>query len=171
MNLPLWGGIASSLLLPLLGNLGTIKVLSDGLAILGSNGADITQTNFFQYVGWAIQGIASMRSGAQLPIGAGSWYWNPSRTIPGEPITEFPFHLSLCRFPCPFDRHANRAGGDWLGIIAGHGKVEGGLDWKKIISAAVPILFVGGMVVGHCSLPTPGITSLLPFSISLHWDM
>ncbi len=59
MNLPLWGGgIASSLLLPLLGNLGTIKVLSDGLAILGgSNGADITQTNFFQYVGWAIQAL------------------------------------------------------------------------------------------------------------------
>jgi YYY domain-containing protein len=149
MNLPLWGGIASSLLLPLLGNLGTIKVLSDGLAILGSNGADITQTNFFQYVGWAIQGIASMRSGAQLPIGAGSWYWNPSRTIPGEPITEFPFFTFLYA-----DFHAHLIAMPIVLAAIGWGlslvmaKWKGGLDWKKIISAAVPILFVGGMVVG-----------------------
>lgn len=147
--LPFWGGIASCLLLALLGNLGTIKVLSDGLAILGSKGADITQTNFFQYISWAIQGIASLKSGAQLPIGAGSWYWNPSRTIPGEPITEFPFFTFLYA-----DFHAHLIAMPIVLAAIGWGlslvmaKWKGGLDWKKLISAAVPILFVGAMVVG-----------------------
>ncbi len=149
MNLPLWGGISSSLLLALLGNLGTIKVISDGLAVLGAKGADITQTNFFQYIRWVFQGIPSLRDGVKLPIGAGSWYWNPSRTIPGEPITEFPFFTFLYA-----DFHAHLIAMPIVLAAIGWGlslvmsKWKGGLDWKMLISAAVPILFVGGMVVG-----------------------
>ena len=95
IGLPFWAGLATAVLLAFIGNLGEIKVINDALAILGSGGADISQMNFSQKLVWIIKGISLSANGQQLPIAAGTWYWNPSRTIPGEPITEFPFFTFL----------------------------------------------------------------------------
>lgn len=143
------GGITSVALLAFLGNLGEIKVIGEGLALLGSSGADITQANFGQFLGWAIKGIAMLVGGAQLPIGSGSWYWNPSRTIPGEPITEFPaftflyadFHAHLIAMPIVMAAVA------WgLSLVMKDKGWTG--DWKKLISRAIPVFLIGAMIVG-----------------------
>ncbi len=60
---------------------------------LGAAGGFSWQSTFTQRLMWAIQGLSIVIKGVPLPIGAGDWYWDPSRVIPpggGNEITEFP---------------------------------------------------------------------------------
>ena len=83
-------GIASAVFLAVVGNLGELDVITGGLRALGSAGASMNSGTLSQKLVWLFKGIGLMLRGEQLPIAAGTWYWNPSRMIPGEPITEFP---------------------------------------------------------------------------------
>ncbi len=94
-DLAFWAGISAMLVVGFLGNLGEVKLISDALASLGSGGQAITNINLAQKLQWLVKGAGRLARGESLPISAGSWYWNPSRTIPGEPITEFPFFTFL----------------------------------------------------------------------------
>nr|BAL58276.1 tetratricopeptide repeat domain protein [uncultured Chloroflexota bacterium] len=91
--------VAGSVLLVLLGNLGTIRLLYQGFQRLAAPGGVIEQASLFQRLGWAVSGFFKMLSGTPLPFGRGDWYWFPSRVIPApgdvEPITEFPFFTFL----------------------------------------------------------------------------
>ena len=144
-----WAGIASALLLAFIGNLGEIKVISDGLAALGSGGADITQVNLSQKLVWIIKGISLSAQGMELPIGAGTWYWNPSRTIPGEPITEFPFFTFLYA-----DFHAHLIAMPIVMAAVGWGlsllMVKQGWQQlaRRIWWVVIPAFFIGAMVIG-----------------------
>jgi YYY domain-containing protein len=89
------GGIGSTLLLLILGNLGTIRMIWHGLIRIGSPTGTMENTTFFERVVWTAEGLVKMFNGAQFPYPVGDWYWIPSRTIPGEPITEFPFFTFL----------------------------------------------------------------------------
>jgi YYY domain-containing protein len=62
-----------------------------GLQRIGSPGGVIDSASFFQRWLWTIKGLGGFFSGQNLPFYPGDWYWVPSRVLPQEPITEFPF--------------------------------------------------------------------------------
>jgi YYY domain-containing protein len=95
---PLLAGIFSAVGLLILGNLGTVRMIWNGIQRLAANGS-IEGANIFQRIIWTFQGLGRLIAGQNLPYGMGEWYWNPSRAIPGSPITEFPFFTFLYADP------------------------------------------------------------------------
>ena len=89
------GAIISSFSLLIIGNLGTVRMIWKGFQKLAASSEVIEAANILQKTAWAFQGIAKFVGGENLPYGFGEWYWNPSRVIPGEPITEFPYFTFL----------------------------------------------------------------------------
>jgi YYY domain-containing protein len=90
-------GLASTFLMLLLGNLGTIQMLWRTFQRTGAPDGMTDGANIFQRFMWALDGMAKSLAGAPLP-GPGEWYWNPSRVIspsPGNEITEFPLFTFL----------------------------------------------------------------------------
>ena len=100
-------GLATAVGLAVLGNLGTIDLLISGFQEIAAGGASIDEAGLGQKIGWTLQGIVKFLKGTTLPFYPGDWYWYPSRVIPGEPITEFPYfsfiygdlHAHLIAFP------------------------------------------------------------------------
>lgn len=93
---PNWlGGAIAAVMLLILGNLGTVRMIWNGFQKLASNGAVVEDGNFFQRWIWTFQGIAKFLTGKSFPYAPGDWYWIPSRAIPGDAITEFPFFTFL----------------------------------------------------------------------------
>ena len=109
---PRVAGTAAAVLLVVLGNLGTARMIYEGFKRLG---APEGQPPAGAVVGLfeAARGVGrflTLQGG--MPYGMDSWYWDPSRAIPpgeGEPgpITEFPFftflyadlHAHMINFP------------------------------------------------------------------------
>jgi len=87
----LLAGIAAALAVLIAGNLGTIRMIGQGLLRLGSPGGLIENARFFESIKWFFSGLVKFIGGSKLQYGYGEWYWNPSRAIPGDVITEFPF--------------------------------------------------------------------------------
>ena len=87
----LMSGGATSLALLIAGNLGTVRMFRQGLMRLGSPTGMIEDAGFFESIRWFFAGLGEFISGTNLPYSWGEWYWNPSRAIPGDVITEFPF--------------------------------------------------------------------------------
>jgi YYY domain-containing protein len=94
----LYGGLAGAIGILILGNLGTVRMIWQGIMRLNP-GVNIDTATIFQKIPWTISGIIRLIGGARLPYGPGDWYWIPSRAIPGEPITEFPFFTFLYADP------------------------------------------------------------------------
>lgn len=84
-------GLAASLALLFAGNLGTLKMYTQGFKKLAAPDGIIDGAGFFESIGWFFSGLVKFLGGAKLQYGIGEWYWNPSRAIPGDVITEFPF--------------------------------------------------------------------------------
>jgi len=101
LGLPAWpliGGLISSLAMMVIGNLGTVRMLWHGLIKLVA-AEPVESIGFFERIPYTFQGLIKLLGGAGMPYGSGDWYWIPSRTIPGEPITEFPFFTFLYADP------------------------------------------------------------------------
>jgi YYY domain-containing protein len=102
-----WIGLATAAGLALLGNLGTVRLIVTGFQQLASGGAAVNKAGLGQQIAWTFQGFVQFLRGAPMPFYPGDWYWYPSRVIPGEPITEFPYftflyadpHAHLLAFP------------------------------------------------------------------------
>ncbi len=99
-NLQLVSGIAASFLSVFLGNLGTIQFIFNSIQRIPLQGAGVpAETGMFERWSLTFQGLWKMiTEQAQMPIGRGDWYWNPSRVIPpgpGNEITEFPLFTFL----------------------------------------------------------------------------
>ena len=98
-SLPSIAGLSAAVLMVVLGNLGTVQMVFRAFARIGAPGGVITDSDFFQRLVWAGQGLyKNIAEGVTLPVGRGEWYWNPSRVIPpgpGNEITEFPFFTFL----------------------------------------------------------------------------
>ena len=142
-------GIGSAVFLALVGNLGELHVITGGLKALGSAGVSLDGASLSQKMVWLFRGIRLLLQGEPLPIAAGTWYWNPSRAIPGEPITEFPFftflyadfHAHLIAMPIVLAAVA------WCLSLVLMKKREGNLD-LRIRDSIVPILLIGAVVLG-----------------------
>ena len=87
----LLAGVASTFTVLIMGNLGTVRMLWQALQRLAAPGGLIDGAKFTERFVWFFQGLGQFFSGARLPLGIGDWYWVPSRALPGETITEFPF--------------------------------------------------------------------------------
>jgi YYY domain-containing protein len=102
-----WVGLATAIGLALLGNLGTVKLIITGFQQLAAGGATLSEAALGQKITWTLQGFVQFLRGTPMPFYPGDWYWYPSRVIPGEPITEFPYftflygdpHAHLFAFP------------------------------------------------------------------------
>ncbi|MEJ5203191.1 MAG: DUF2298 domain-containing protein, partial [Anaerolineales bacterium] len=92
------GGLTTSIGLLILGNLGTVRMIWHGLQRLVAP-IPIEEGTFFQRWMWTFQGLGKFIGNPHLPFAPGDWYWIPSRAIPGEPITEFPFFTFLYADP------------------------------------------------------------------------
>lgn len=92
-------GIVAALLLVVLGNLGTMKMLIEGYQTLGAAGVYAADAGLVTKLGWTVQGLFQALSGDSLPYALHHWYWNPSRVIPGTVITEFPWFTFLYADP------------------------------------------------------------------------
>jgi len=96
---PYLAGIASALMVTVLGNLGTVRMIWQGAQQLGAVGAYADTAGFLTKLMWGVRGIFQVLLGQTLPYGLGDWYWIPSRVIPAggdvEPITEFPYFTFL----------------------------------------------------------------------------
>ena len=94
-GLPLIAGLSTSLAVLILGNLGTVRMIVNGFQRMAAPGGQTGDGNIFQRWLWFFQGIGRFFRGGLLPYPPGDWYWIPSRAIPGNVITEFPFFTFL----------------------------------------------------------------------------
>lgn len=134
-------GILAALLMVVLGNLGTVRMIYQGLQEMAAPGGDIQDANIVQRIEWAAEGAGKALSGEPLPYGRGDWYWDPSRVIPlgpGNEITEFPFFTFLYS-----DLHAHMLAMP-LALLA--------LGWALSIVRSRRVrpwsLLLGGLVIG-----------------------
>ena len=99
-KVPAWvAGICGALLTGLLGNLGTVKLIIEGMQRLAAQEAFTREIGFFTKLAWTFEGFMQMLKGVGLPFGTAEFYWQPSRVIPAlndvEPITEFPWFTTI----------------------------------------------------------------------------
>ncbi len=145
-----WVGLATAIGLALLGNLGTVRLITNGWQQIAAGGPALEDASIFQEISWTIQGFVQFLKGTPMPFYPGDWYWFPSRVIPGEPITEFPFfsfiygdlHAHLIAFPIAVFAVS------WsLSVVlnkARWGENNGRLKW---LGGAAGFL-LGGLVIG-----------------------
>jgi YYY domain-containing protein len=87
-------GLAAAAAILLLGNLGTLRLLYEGLRVSGGGPAE--SPGLIVGLAQAFSGLAqAMFGGGEFPIALDRWYWDPSRAIKAPiseagPITEFP---------------------------------------------------------------------------------
>ena len=143
------GGLLSSISVLILGNLGTLRMIWQGAQRLVAPGGMIDDATVFQRWGWFFDGMLKFFQGAKLPYGFGDWYWIPSRALPGETITEFPFftftyadlHAHMIALPITL-----LAIGWGLSLLLG--KWHWGETLKEKILAFTASLALGGLVIG-----------------------
>jgi YYY domain-containing protein len=143
-------GVLSLIFTLILGNLGTLRLISQGFQKLAAPGGIIEKAQIVEHIKWFFQGLVVFAKGSELPIGIGEWVWTPSRALPGDTITEFPFFTFTYA-----DLHAHMIAlpitimvlGLALGILIGkwNWKTNGSL--RKTTSFLIT-LFFGGMCIG-----------------------
>ena len=92
---PLGLALTSAFFVLIVGNLGTIQMIFQGFQKIATAGITLTTGSVFERLAWFFEGIRLYFAGHGFTYYPGDWYWIPSRTIPGEPITEFPYFTFL----------------------------------------------------------------------------
>jgi len=92
-----WVGLSAALVMVVLGNLGTVRMIYHGYQRLAAPGGVIEGANVLTRWGWALDGMIQTLQGKDLPYALADWYWIPSRVMPPDDnaITEFPFFTVL----------------------------------------------------------------------------
>jgi YYY domain-containing protein len=133
-----------------LGNLGTVRMILVGFQRIASGGAPVDTAGLAQKIAWTVQGFVQRLQGVPMPFYPGDWYWNPSRVIPGDVITEFPFfsfiyadlHAHLLAFPITLFALS------WsLSVVlnkARWGEPDGRFKWLGTVMG----FLLGGLVIG-----------------------
>ncbi|MCD6356481.1 MAG: hypothetical protein J7L66_04260, partial [Anaerolineaceae bacterium] len=79
----------------ILGNLGTVKMIIQGFQRLGGIENAGSGNEGLAPIYSLFEGVKVFLKGERFNYYPGDWYWIPSRAIPGEPITEFPYFTFL----------------------------------------------------------------------------
>ena len=145
-----WVGLATAVGLGLLGNLGTVRLILQSFQKIASAGIPLEDAAFGQKITWTIQGFMQFLRGTILPLYPGDWYWYPSRVIPGEPITEFPYftfiygdlHAHLIAFPITLFAIS------WsFSAVLSKMSIQSKRKWMGGLQIAVSYI-LGGLVIG-----------------------
>lgn len=150
---PVKAGLAATVGMLILGNLGTVRMIWHGFQRLASEGAPIEQADLFTRWAWTFEGAVKWLGGQDLPYGEGSWYWDPSRVVipsHGNEITEFPAFSFLYGDP-----HAHvialpitlMALGLAIGVILGRWRWDSAGSNRRWLPFAAT-LFTGALAVG-----------------------
>ena len=137
------GGIATALLALVIGNFGTVEMYFQGLVRLGQGALQDGGSNLAAF----FKGIQLHAAGEVMSYYPGDWYWIPSRMLPEEPITEFPFFTFLYA-----DLHAHMIAMPitlliiaWcVSILINRLRWDNKFSWKN----KVLVLFSGALIVG-----------------------
>lgn len=157
---PILGGLLSTALLVLLGNLGQVRLLVRALQTFGGDAS----ARFDPAL--VAAGALKALFGAPLPIRPEEWYWNATRLIPavagrGNEITEFPFFTFLFA-----DLHPHLMALP-LGLLvlawalAVHGGAANGRDGK------VAVLVLGALALGAVHATNPWDGPILSLVVAL----
>ncbi len=143
-----FGGISAASAMVLLGNLGVVRMIYQGLQNIAMPGDATAKVGIFRHILWFIAGlIESVFSKVRLPYGPGNWYWDPSRALPGssgDPITEFPLFTFIYS-----DLHAHMIALmiTVLAIAWALSVLLSKARWKNPLDMAAGF-FVGALVIG-----------------------
>jgi YYY domain-containing protein len=143
-------GLAAAIGMLIIGNLGTVRMIWHGIMQLAAPGGVIDGGNFFQQIAWTFKGLAQYLAGAALPYPQGEWYWIPSRAIPGDVITEFPFFTFLYGDPHAhmFALPLTVVALSWaVSVMLSKGKWGESDGRNKWLSLGISF-FVGGLIIG-----------------------
>ncbi|NMC45331.1 MAG: phospholipid carrier-dependent glycosyltransferase [Chloroflexi bacterium] len=147
---PLLTGLIFAGAVLLIGNLGTIQMLMNGFKQVAINNGLSSGGGLFYTIAQWLKGVALVIKGAKFTYYPGDWYWIPSRTIPGEAITEFPYftflygdpHAHLYAYPLTL-----LALGFFLAIVLKQEKDDQQPAWQWLFQ-----LLGGGLLVGVLSV-------------------
>lgn len=146
----LGAGLTAAVGMVLIGNLGTVRMIWHGIMQLAAPGGVIAGGTFFQNIAWTFKGLGQYLAGAALPYPMGEWYWIPSRAIPGDVITEFPFFTFLYGDPHAhmFALPLTAVALSWaLSVMLSKGKWGEADGRRKWLSLGVSF-FIGGLIIG-----------------------
>ena len=171
-------GLLSVTFLQLIGNLGTLGIIGSQLVQLGRQALPMVEGQANGFIAFFV-GIRQLFAGHRFQLYPGDWYWIPSRAIPGEPITEFPYftflygdpHAHLFALPITVlvlvwivslafrvDRCALPKWGEWVIALIGGGLTIGSLiptntwDFPTFLLLAIGAI---GLIVGRFRLCGP----------------
>ncbi|RLE21425.1 MAG: hypothetical protein DRJ65_16065 [Acidobacteria bacterium] len=158
-------GVAAALAMAVIGNLGTIPMVVEGLQRLAAPGPT-AGAGLLTRLWWIVKGSVKFLGDGRMPFGIGEWYWNPTRIIPdpsGSPITEFPAFTFLFA-----DLHAHYLdlSVTLLVIAWAASMVLGWRRWKQGEITRLNMLaavLLGGLAVG--SLRAINTWSYFPFLV------
>ncbi|HEX9680100.1 MAG TPA: DUF2298 domain-containing protein, partial [Anaerolineales bacterium] len=144
-------GVAASIGLVVLGNLGTARMMYEGWKQIGLGPGESPARLVLGMLQAARGLLRFLTLQGPMPYAADSWYWDPSRAIPpgpGEvgPITEFPFFTFLYA-----DLHAHMIALPLtvLGLSWGISWLLAANDGKRIgVARTALALAVGGWIFG-----------------------
>ncbi|MDO9546399.1 MAG: DUF2298 domain-containing protein [Pelolinea sp.] len=88
-------GLIAAIFMLIIGNLGTVKMSVQGFQRLAEAANPVFSGNAFNGIKTFFEGIKLFLVQGKFNYYPGDWYWIPSRAIPGEPITEFPYFTFL----------------------------------------------------------------------------
>ncbi|HEY5983192.1 MAG TPA: DUF2298 domain-containing protein [Anaerolineales bacterium] len=141
IDMRLIAGVMAAALMVLLGNLGTVRMVYQGLQKMAAPDGVIDSANIFERLAWTAQGVVKAVNGQVLPYARGDWYWNPSRVIPpgpGNEITEFPLFTFLYS-----DLHAHMLAMP-LALLA----ITWALGVLRAKRVSLLTLLIGGVAIG-----------------------
>ena len=161
---PRVAGLAAAISLLVIGNLGTVRLIYDGLREVGLRGSESSPPGLLA----AAAGLGKVLTLQEtLPGGGHHWYWDPSRAIPAPPgdvgpITEFPFFTFLYA-----DLHAHMINLP-LTVLS----LAWGLSWVLAAEKKVQVSWKGrvlGIGVGALTLGVLGPTNTWDFPV--YWTL
>lgn len=139
-------GLFSVCCVLIFGNLGTVRMFFQGIQELGQTVSPVMDSGLITAITQFFKGLGAFIDGAKLSYYPGDWYWIPSRAIPGEPITEFPFFTFLYGDP---HAHLFALPITLLSLNWAMGFVKNRLmyhrKWLMFLSMAVGALIVGAL--------------------------
>ncbi|HAF62407.1 MAG TPA: hypothetical protein DCK95_08775 [Anaerolineaceae bacterium] len=145
---PTVSGLIFAVAVLIIGNLGTIDMLLDGFKQVAINAGMGSGNGMISTIVLWVRGFGEVIKGANFTYYPGDWYWIPSRTIPGEAITEFPYftflyadpHAHLFAYPMTL-----MAIGFFLAILLRDDGAESHKDWQWIVTLLGGSLLVGAL--------------------------